>query len=39
MSAGRILWGQIGLVLALVLAGVIGAGQWTAWRLGYTHPD
>jgi type IV secretion system protein VirD4 len=35
MSAGRILWGQIGLVLALVLAGVIGAGQWTAWRLGY----
>jgi type IV secretion system protein VirD4 len=35
MSAGRILWGQIGLVLALVLAGVVGAGQWTAWRLGY----
>jgi len=35
MSAGRILWGQIGLVLALVLAGIIAAGQWTAWRLGY----
>ncbi|MFN7106842.1 MAG: conjugal transfer protein TraG [Brevundimonas sp.] len=35
MSAGRILWGQIGLVFALILGGVVGAGQWTAWRLGY----
>ncbi len=35
MFAGRILWGQIGLVLALVAAGVWGATQWTAWRLGY----
>ncbi|MCV0413802.1 MAG: conjugal transfer protein TraG [Brevundimonas sp.] len=35
MSAGRILWGQIGLVLTLVATGVWGATQWTAWRLGY----
>ena len=35
MSAGRILWGQIGLVLGLILVGVWGATQWTAWRLAY----
>ena len=35
MSAGRILWGQVGLVLSLVVAGIWGATQWTAWRLGY----
>lgn len=35
MSAGRILWGQIGLVFGLILTGVWGATQWTAWRLAY----
>ena len=35
MSAGRILWGQISLVLALILGGVWGGTQWTAWRLAY----
>ncbi|UQV19874.1 conjugal transfer protein TraG [Brevundimonas albigilva] len=35
MSAGKILWGQIGLVFGLILTGVWGATQWTAWRLAY----
>jgi type IV secretion system protein VirD4 len=35
MSAGRILWGQIAIVLAIVLIGVWAATQWTAWRLGF----
>ncbi len=35
MSAGKILWGQISLVFGLILAGVWGATQWTAWRLAY----
>lgn len=35
MSATRILWGQILVVLTIVLATVWGATQWTAWRLGY----
>lgn len=35
MSAGKILWGQIILVFGLILAGVWGATQWTAWRLAY----
>jgi type IV secretion system protein VirD4 len=35
MSAGRILWGQIAIVLAIVLIGVWTATQWTAWRLGF----
>lgn len=35
MTPTRILWGQIALVTATALAGVWGATQWTAWRLGY----
>ncbi len=35
MPATRILWGQVLIVLAIVVAGVWGATQWTAWRLGY----
>ena len=35
MSAGKILWGQISLVFGLILGGVWGATQWTAWRLAY----
>ncbi|MGP2492625.1 conjugal transfer protein TraG [Mesorhizobium sp. PUT5] len=35
MSATRILWGQILVVLTIVLVAVWGATQWTAWRLGY----
>ncbi|MBP7339340.1 conjugal transfer protein TraG [Niveispirillum sp.] len=35
MSGTRILWGQILLVLAEVLACIWGATQWTAWRLGF----
>jgi len=35
MSATRILWGQILVVLAIVLATTWGATQWVAWKLGY----
>ncbi|MBV9151348.1 MAG: type IV secretory system conjugative DNA transfer family protein, partial [Alphaproteobacteria bacterium] len=35
MSAGKILWGQVLVVSAIVLAGIWAATQWTAWRLGY----
>ena len=35
MSATKILWGQITLVFAIVLAAVWASTQWTAWRLGY----
>ena len=35
MSATRILWGHILVVLTIVLAAVWVATQWTAWRLGY----
>jgi type IV secretion system protein VirD4 len=35
MSATRIQWGQITIVLAVVLITVWGATQWTAWRLGF----
>lgn len=38
MSGNRILWGQITLVLAVVLATTWTATQWTAWRLGF-HPQ
>jgi type IV secretion system protein VirD4 len=31
----RILWGQIAIVLAVVLATTWMATQWTAWRLGF----
>lgn len=35
MPATKILWGQIIVVFALVLATIWAATQWTAWRLGY----
>jgi type IV secretion system protein VirD4 len=35
MSATKILWGQILVVSAIVLATNWAATQWTAWRLGY----
>ncbi len=35
MSATRILWGQIAVVLFIVVVGVWGATQWTAAALGY----
>ncbi|MFG1352568.1 conjugal transfer protein TraG [Xanthobacter autotrophicus] len=35
MSATKILWGQILLVLAIVLATTWGATQFVAWRLGF----
>ena len=35
MSATRILWGQIAVVLFIVVLGVWGATQWTAAALGY----
>lgn len=35
MSATRILWGQILVVCAIVLATTWGATQWTAWRLAH----
>ena len=35
MSATKILWGQIFLVSAAVLAIIWAATEWTAWRLGF----
>jgi type IV secretion system protein VirD4 len=35
MSATRILWGQVALVLTIVLITMWAATQWTAWRLGF----
>ncbi|KXV23375.1 conjugal transfer protein TraG [Gluconobacter japonicus] len=35
MSASRVLWGQIVLVLAIMLLFWWGATEWTAWRLGF----
>jgi len=35
MSATKVLWGQILIVLAVAIAMVWAATQWTAWRLGY----
>ncbi|MFG1191784.1 conjugal transfer protein TraG [Xanthobacter flavus] len=35
MSATKILWGQILLVFAIVLATTCGATQFVAWRLGF----
>jgi type IV secretion system protein VirD4 len=35
MSAAKILWGQIAIVVAIVLIAVWAATQWTAWRLGF----
>jgi type IV secretion system protein VirD4 len=35
MSATKILWGQILLVFAIVLACIWGATEWVAWRLAF----
>ena len=35
MSATKILWGQIALIFAIVLATMWAATQWVAWKLGY----
>ena len=35
MPATRILWGQVLVVLAIVLATTWGATEWVAWRLGF----
>ncbi|WLA47932.1 conjugal transfer protein TraG [Bradyrhizobium elkanii] len=35
MRGGRILWGQIAVVFAIVLMTTWAATQWTAWRLGF----
>ena len=35
MTATKILWGQIVVVFAIVLAAMWLATQWTAWRLGF----
>ncbi len=35
MRRGRILWGQITVVFAIVLVTTWTATQWTAWRLGF----
>ena len=35
MSGSRVLWGQITIVVVIVLATIWGATEWTAWRLGF----
>jgi type IV secretion system protein VirD4 len=35
MSATKILWGQVLLVIAVVLAFVWAATEWSAWKLGF----
>jgi type IV secretion system protein VirD4 len=35
VTATKILWGQIVIVFAIVLAALWTATQWTAWRLGF----
>ncbi len=35
MSATKILWGQIAVVVLIILATTWAATQWTAWRLGF----
>ncbi|WP_105383644.1 conjugal transfer protein TraG [Neorhizobium alkalisoli] len=35
MRGGRILWGQIAVVLTIVLMTTWAATEWTAWRLGF----
>ena len=35
MRGGRILWGQIAVVLTIVFITTWAATQWTAWRLGF----
>ena len=35
MRGGRILWGQIAVVLTIIFVMTWAATQWTAWRLGF----
>jgi type IV secretion system protein VirD4 len=35
MTGSKILWGQMALATAAVLAGLWGATEWCAWRLGF----
>ncbi|MBN8994785.1 MAG: conjugal transfer protein TraG [Rhizobiales bacterium] len=35
MSGSRVLWGQVALVLSIVLTAIWCATEWTAWRLGF----
>ena len=35
MSGTRVLWGQIAVVISIVLVMTWAATQWTAWRLGF----
>lgn len=35
MSGSRVLWGQVAIVLVIVLTGIWCATEWTAWRLGF----
>ncbi|WP_234050572.1 MULTISPECIES: conjugal transfer protein TraG [unclassified Xanthobacter] len=35
MSGSRVLWGQVALVLTIVFTAILGATEWTAWRLGF----
>jgi len=35
MSGSRVLWGQVAIVLSIVLTAIWCATEWTAWRLGF----
>ncbi|MFG1186269.1 conjugal transfer protein TraG [Xanthobacter aminoxidans] len=35
MSGSRVLWGQVAIVLVIVLTAIWCATEWTAWRLGF----
>ena len=35
MSGTRVLWGQVAIVLSIVLTAIWCATEWTAWRLGF----
>ncbi|WP_421694406.1 conjugal transfer protein TraG [Aestuariivirga sp.] len=35
MSGSRVLWGQVAVVLVIVLTAIWCATEWTAWRLGF----
>jgi type IV secretion system protein VirD4 len=35
MSATKVLWGQIVIVVAIVLVTMWAATRWVAWKLGY----
>ncbi len=35
MSGSRVLWGQVAIVLMIVLTAIWCATEWTAWRLGF----